>query len=408
METKQIKVLLSAYACEPGKGSEPYQGWHWALYLSKMCKVTVLTRANNREAIEKEITKLEGPKPDFIYYDPPKLFIYLKKKGLPVFLFYLIWQIGARFFVAKQMRNFDVIHHVTFCSFALPGFWWVKKPAVVLGPLGGGMVTPWCMLSVFGKHWWRELLRSVGIFLSAYNPALLLSFNRAKAILVANKETKDIIPKFFGKKITKMIEVGIDLTNIPRPQDKPQRRRFRFIWVGSFLPRKAAILAVEATALCKQRNINIELHLVGDGVERIRIENRIKELQLNDVIIRHGRVTHAQALQLIVESDAFLFTSARDTSGNVILEAMVAGLPGIVIAHQGASELTTDETAIRIKPDYQSKLTHELAAAMQKLANSPDLCRTMGFMAKKRALDNFTWDYKSQFIYKLYQQILEH
>ena len=33
---KKKKILISAYACEPNKGSEPEVGWQWALTLSKL------------------------------------------------------------------------------------------------------------------------------------------------------------------------------------------------------------------------------------------------------------------------------------------------------------------------------------------------------------------------------------
>jgi len=67
-----MKILLSAYACEPWKGSEPGVGWHWALELARQGhEVTVLTRANNREPIEVAL-KSHVPKGlQFFYYDLP-------------------------------------------------------------------------------------------------------------------------------------------------------------------------------------------------------------------------------------------------------------------------------------------------------------------------------------------------
>ena len=49
--SQRLNVLLSAYACEPGQGSEPEVGWQWALNLAKFHEVTVITRANNREGL---------------------------------------------------------------------------------------------------------------------------------------------------------------------------------------------------------------------------------------------------------------------------------------------------------------------------------------------------------------------
>ena len=42
-------------------------------------------------------------------------------------------------------------------------------------------------------------------------------------------------------------------------------------------------------------------------------------------------------------ADLFLFPSLRDTSGNVILEAMSHGTPVIALNHNGASEMITLE-----------------------------------------------------------------
>ena len=33
---KKYKILLSAYACEPHKGSEPGIGWNWAIQLASL------------------------------------------------------------------------------------------------------------------------------------------------------------------------------------------------------------------------------------------------------------------------------------------------------------------------------------------------------------------------------------
>jgi hypothetical protein len=47
---KKSKILLSAYACEPNKGSEPEVGWKWAITLSQLGhEVYVITRLNNKK-----------------------------------------------------------------------------------------------------------------------------------------------------------------------------------------------------------------------------------------------------------------------------------------------------------------------------------------------------------------------
>ena len=49
-----MKVLLSAYACEDKKGSEPETGLKWALEIFNLGhELTVLTRKNNESNIYK-------------------------------------------------------------------------------------------------------------------------------------------------------------------------------------------------------------------------------------------------------------------------------------------------------------------------------------------------------------------
>ena len=168
--SRRLKVLISAYACEPGKGSEPEVGWQLALHLAKFHDVSVLTRANNQPTIEAGLAKYSGARPSFIYYDLPAWVLALKRRGLPIAVYYFFWQIGARLFTGGRLGEFDLIHHATFNSFRNPGFWWFCPKPVVIGPLGGGQICPWRFLPWFRKQIIHELLRSLsGRGCSAWN-----------------------------------------------------------------------------------------------------------------------------------------------------------------------------------------------------------------------------------------------
>jgi len=53
-----MKILISAYACEPNSGSEHEVGWCWIKALSKnnKNKITVITRKSNKKKIYLENT----------------------------------------------------------------------------------------------------------------------------------------------------------------------------------------------------------------------------------------------------------------------------------------------------------------------------------------------------------------
>ena len=66
------RVLISAYACEPQRGSEPGVGWHWAVEAARHHDVWVLTRSAFRDAIERETARRPVPGLRFAYFDLPR------------------------------------------------------------------------------------------------------------------------------------------------------------------------------------------------------------------------------------------------------------------------------------------------------------------------------------------------
>src|SRR4051794_41120823 len=115
-----MQVLLSAYACEPNKGSEPAVGWNWVRELSRRgIDVTVITRANNRPSIE-AAPSLSGVR--FIYVDTVGR--RLTKVPFGVYGYYVAWQLAALHAArkAEAANTFDYVHHVTFVSARLPSF----------------------------------------------------------------------------------------------------------------------------------------------------------------------------------------------------------------------------------------------------------------------------------------------
>ena len=406
MNSPRLKVLLSAYACEPGKGSEPYVGWSWAMQLREFCDVTVLTRANNKANIEKAMGKEAGPNLNFLYYDPPRLLVWLKKRGLPIALFYVVWQIGARSFVGDRIAMFDVVHHVTFNSFLAPGFWWFDKPAVVLGPLGGGMTSPVEMMPLFRGRVLSESLRRGTVSVGALNPFLRRSFTNAKKILTANEDTRRRIAPRFQSKVESLLETGISSSSLgAEPTARTSSGPFRLMWIGSLISRKAPVLAVAAVEKCLAMGVNVRLDIIGEGHERKRLERMVKDRGLESVVSWLGWLSHDQVAGQLRKADALLFTSARDTSGNVLLEAMATGLPSIVIAHQGAGEIATCETSVLIAPERPDILERRIADAVVALASDSELCASLGKAAWLRVKEYYTWEAKAVRMFEIYREV---
>lgn len=111
---KKQKIFVSAYACEPGLGSEIGVGWHWVLEMSKYFDLWVLTRRSNQHTIEPWV--VEHPEYNhicFLYYDLPKWARFWKKGMRGVRLYYTLWQWLTDSIVRRTMQENDIeIYHL--------------------------------------------------------------------------------------------------------------------------------------------------------------------------------------------------------------------------------------------------------------------------------------------------------
>jgi glycosyltransferase involved in cell wall biosynthesis len=399
----RLKVLMSAYACEPGRGSEPEVGWQWSLQMARFHDVTVVTRANNQPVIEKALAEHAGPRPGFIYYDLPAWGLWLKRNGLPIALYYFLWHAGVRRHLGPRLAEFDLIHHVTFNSFRQPGFWWFCPRPVVLGPLGGGLVCPWRFLPTFGWKLVPEAFRSLSVIGSGLLPHVHVCFNCAARILVANQDTLRRIPKRYHSRITSLLETGIPSHQVQRPRETVSGGPVKFIWVSRLEKIKAGALAIEAFAHALKCEPNLRLSIVGDGPDAAHVKAAATRLGVGDSIQWHGRVAKDDIPRLLCEHDVFVFTSVRDTSGNVLLEAMAAGLPAITLRHHGAAEIASEETALRIPPGGFHETATALGEAMLRLARSPESRARLGNAGRERVLRVYTWERKGELMDAVYQ-----
>lgn len=404
---KSLKVLISAYACEPDRGSEPEVGWQTALHLAKLHEVTVLTRANNREVIERGLRGRPGRLPKFIYYDLPAWLLALKGRGMPVFIFYFLWQLGARLRMRGKLDEFDVIHHCTFNSFRQPGFWWLTGKAVVLGPLGGGQICPWRMLPWFRRQIIFEIFRSLTVLCGYVMPQIFTGFLSARRILIANADTYLALPWIFRGKAIRMLETALlpeQAVDLDRSHRAPP---VRVLWLSRMDKMKGGELAVRAFASAVKACPEMRLTMAGSGPEEKPLQRFIEKLGIKDSVDWRGRVPKADVLQMMAEHDIFIFTSLRDTSGNVMLEAMGASLPVVCMGHHGTLEISTDETAIRVPVTSRSGTTEALASGLTRLAADRGLRLRMGCAGLAIIRDRFLWPQQAERLERVFQEAYE-
>jgi glycosyltransferase involved in cell wall biosynthesis len=180
---------------------------------------------------------------------------------------------------------------------------------------------------------------------------------------------------------------------------------FTLIWAGRLWPRKTLTLGLDALALVRKK-VEIRLLVAGEGESREGWEEHARKLGLADCVKFLGWVPHSQINALYRSSDAFLFTSLRDSFGGVTLEAMGQALPVVALDHQGVAAMIPNDAALKVPVTNPEETVIKLAEAIQRLAENPSLCETMRERAWRFAQRN-TWHARAEEMSKLYEQCVQ-
>ncbi|MGH9345260.1 MAG: glycosyltransferase family 4 protein [Terriglobia bacterium] len=405
------RILVSAYACEPGKGSEPGVGWNWVCQIARFNEAWVVTRANNRRAIESALIRDPQPNLHWIYFDLPRWLSFWKKGIRGIQLYYLLWQI-AIYFVARGLHrkvDFELVHHITFVNYWMPSFLVMLSVPFLLGPVGGGESAPpafWWSFSLRGKVY--ETLRDLRRDLAHLDPFVRLAARRAVVALATTSQTGEKLRRLGCRNVSVISQVGVDLDEIRRRPTSTGRSGclFRVVSVGRLLHWKGFEIGVRAFALLKAQFPASEYWLIGDGPERKRLEKLTRSLGLGDSVRFLGSMPRPLVLEKLAACHALLNPSLHDSGSFVCAEAMAAGLPVICLDLGGPSIHVTKETGIKIPAISPGQVILELAQAMRRLARDPGYRQQLGKAGRKRVGDFFAWEEKGDFIARLYGSIL--
>lgn len=114
----------------------------------------------------------------------------------------------------------------------------------------------------------------------------------------------------------------------------------KLISVGRLSPEKGFMDLLKLYALLHKDYPDWTLDIIGDGVEKEKLEKFIKEHKLDDVVTLHGFRDKDYIDKLLHEASIYLLTSYTESFGIVLIEAMSHGVPCIAFdSAEGAREL---------------------------------------------------------------------
>ena len=407
---RRPRVLLSAYACEPAKGSEPGIGWNWMRQISRFADVCVITRESNRAAIEQSPEPAALPNVHFYYFDLPRWARLWKKGGRGLQLYYYLWQIG----IARQVRklhrqfNFDVVHHVTF------GTCWFPSPLAFLsvpfiwGPVGGGESAPWSFwrsYSFRGKL--HELVRTLGLKRGDWDPLVRSTARHATIALATTAQTEERLRAIGCKSIEILPHAALDEEDVRTLHNVPERTAgaFRIFSVGRMLHWKGFHLGLAAFARLHQVFPASEYWIIGEGPEQAGLKKLARKLGVESSVTFFNQISRTEVLARIAECDAMLHPTLHDSSGWASVEAMACGRPVVCLDLAGPALQVDPDNGCKVPAITPEQSIRDLASALQMLAGDPEKRLRMGRAARAKVAAELNWPRKADQILAIYTRL---
>ena len=397
--SKRLKILASAYACNPEKGSDDGCGWNIVKQLTRFGEVVVITLPTNREAIERALAKNPMPGVTWHYFDTPDWINKLTYKGQRAErVHYQLWQAWVYPFAQKLHREhqFDVVHHITYTQYWTASYLvHLKGAKFVWGPVGGGESAPKAFKSTFPRNGQRyETIRNIGRIIGHMHPWVHLDARRSVLAIPTTQETERQVRSLGARNTVTIQSAGLSredfemLSKIPIRSEGP----FRFMSIGRMLHWKGFHLGLRAFAEHLKDMPDSEYWFIGDGAEMEPLKALAAELGISDNVSFLGRISRADVLLSIANCDSMIHPSLHEAGGWVTLESAAAGRPVICLALGGPGEQVTPESGFAIPAIKPEQAIRDIAASMTQLASDPDLKSSMATAGRKRVEEKFLWE----------------
>ena len=412
--------MLIAEACNPAWTSVPLVGFNMASAIAARPNLDVTLVTNARNAADLAGSPLADAA-DVQFIDTERISGPLYRLGAKLrggaslgwtTAMALAWPgyvafehaVAKRFGPALHRGEFDLIHRLTPLSPALPSPLAGRFDVpFAIGPINGGLPWPkdYPELRSREREWLSPLRGAV-----RHLPYWKRTFRRADGILTASGSAEAGLPSRCDAVRLRFPENGIDPERFPIADGwtpPAAGQPFTFVSVGRLVPLKAFDVVLEALA---KLDDDSRLVLIGDGPERKPLLALASRLGVAERVAFRGWMDQHEVARDLAAAQAFVFPSLREFGGGVVLEAMAAGLPSVVVNYGGPGELVSDATGIRVPMAARAELVSSVAEAMQTLRTKPDVAAAMGTAAAAEVRTRHTWTAKAARIAAFYADVL--
>jgi glycosyltransferase involved in cell wall biosynthesis len=237
-----------------------------------------------------------------------------RRRILPAFIF------GVMVFLALFRQRFDVVDCQQFPYTSVFG------AAAACRISRSPFVITW--YEVWGDYWYDYLGR-----IGAGGKVLERLAARVPAhTVVISETTKAGLVSMVGDREITVLPIGIDTDGIDSVL--PAKTRSDVLFAGRLIREKHVDVLVDAVGILRLASPGIRCVIIGDGPERINLEEKVRSLDLSDNILFTGFLPRSEdVIAHMKSSRVFVLPSTREGFGISVLEALAAGIPVVTIDH---------------------------------------------------------------------------
>ncbi|MFC1794121.1 glycosyltransferase family 4 protein [Planctomycetota bacterium] len=231
-------------------------------------------------------------------------------------------------------------------------------------------------------------------------PAFRAIWKKASALVACSEGLKERALLFMPSVSIDVIPNGVELERFFPAETSEKSKVLRLLTVGRLSVTKRIEMLIDAVEILHRTASKIRLTVVGGGKIEQQLRKNVAERELSDVIKIVGRMDSGKMPEVYRNNDIFISASMQEGMSNAMLEAMASGLPIVTTRCEGLAELI-DGNGLIVEQDN----VEEIAKAVKRLADDPELCKQMSTAARKQA-EKFDWANVAQSYIEQYRKII--
>lgn len=216
-----------------------------------------------------------------------------------------------------------------------------------------------------------------------------------KIVFIAQKGQDNFLktfPNVDPAKTTVMLN-GIDDLTVEQKQEVEEIRnkkydfKYRLCCTGTINTRKGHLYIIEALHHINKENLaNIHVDFLGEGPQRVVLEELVKQYGLENHIEFYGSVPNVEVYRHLAANNIYILMSQNEGLPISIIEAMRAGLPVISTKIAGIPEIVKDGyNGLLLNPS-----TEELVSVLERIDDYD--WNEMGLKSRERFQNELTFD----------------